>query len=575
MKQIEPKEDKFWSFVYKNSFLLILTVRSASAYLNQIWDCDETYNYWEPLHFILYKTGFQTWEYSPEYSLRSYLYLYLHALPLWPFSTALSKINLFFMLRFIFALISSKIESDLFKSLINTHSRYEQIAKYYFLFTLTNVGMFLSSTSFLPSTFAMYMTMIAYSSWLQSYNRTAILAIGSAVLLGWPFAVLTGVPIAIDICFLNSNKIKNSLYFIKWTICFAVLIAVPLVSFDSFMFGKLVLAPLNIVLYNVFPSNANMGPDLYGREPFSYYFINCFLNFNFLSILCVMAPFLLCVDYFVIKKSKQTDKFYAANKTFRVISLAVCLWSLVFFTRPHKEERFLYPIYPLVLILASVCLNYLNLVFKKIKLFKMVPFLVICLHALLSLMRLIALLKNYSAQMDIYIELNKPQIKHQSNLETKELINVCVGKEWYRFPSSFFLPEDLDLGVKRQKWRLRFLDSGFKGQLPGYFNESVTIPLSTRYVDKFFNDLNKEVRQRYLDVKKCDFFMDTDNSRDNLLNEHLMLNKKNTKTKWKSLASLPFIDFSQSSPLFRSFYIPFLYEKRMKFTYFKLRSRLA
>ena len=98
MKQIKPKEDKFWSFVYKNSFLLILTVRSASAYLNQIWDCDETYNYWEPLHFILYKTGFQTWEYSPEYSLRSYLYLYLHALPLWPFSTALSKINLFFML---------------------------------------------------------------------------------------------------------------------------------------------------------------------------------------------------------------------------------------------------------------------------------------------------------------------------------------------------------------------------------------------------------------------------------------------------------------------------------------------
>ena len=68
-----------------------------------------------------------------------------------------------------------------------------------------------------------------------------------------------------------------SLYFIKWTICFAVLIAVPLVCFDSFMFGKLVLAPLNIVLYNVFPSNANMGPDLYGREPISYYFINCFI----------------------------------------------------------------------------------------------------------------------------------------------------------------------------------------------------------------------------------------------------------------------------------------------------------
>ena len=37
---------------------------------------------------------------------------------------------------------------------------------------------------------------------------------------------------------------------------------VPLVVVDSFFYGKLVIAPLNILLYNVFTSH---GPDLYGN----------------------------------------------------------------------------------------------------------------------------------------------------------------------------------------------------------------------------------------------------------------------------------------------------------------------
>lgn len=37
--------------------------RYMSASSNIIHDCDEVFNYWEPLHFLLYKTGFQTWEY--------------------------------------------------------------------------------------------------------------------------------------------------------------------------------------------------------------------------------------------------------------------------------------------------------------------------------------------------------------------------------------------------------------------------------------------------------------------------------------------------------------------------------
>lgn len=52
-------------------------------------------------------------------------------------------------------------------------------------------------------------------------------------------------------------------------------------------FGKLVVAPLNIVLYNVF---TNHGPNIYGTEPFIYYIVNGFLNFNFVFLGALFAP---------------------------------------------------------------------------------------------------------------------------------------------------------------------------------------------------------------------------------------------------------------------------------------------
>lgn len=46
------------------------------------------------------------------------------------------------------------------------------------------------------------------------------------------------------------------------SVCRFCLSQVPLVAVDSFFYGKLVIAPLNILLYNVFTPH---GPDLYGN----------------------------------------------------------------------------------------------------------------------------------------------------------------------------------------------------------------------------------------------------------------------------------------------------------------------
>ena len=41
---------------------------------------------------------------------------------------------------------------------------------------------------------------------------------------------------------------------------------------------------------------------------------------------------------------------------------------------------------------------------------------------------------------------------------------VCIGSEWHRFPSAFFLPSN--------SYRLAFVDFGFDGMLPTEFNTS-------------------------------------------------------------------------------------------------------
>jgi alpha-1,2-mannosyltransferase len=58
---------------------------------------------------------------------------------------------------------------------------------------------------------------------------------------------------------------------------------------------------------------------------------------------------------------------------------------------------------------------------------------------------------------------------------------VCVGKSWHQFPNSFFLPTNVSL---------EFVQSEFKGQLPGKFKPW---PYGLSDIPHDFNDDNREV----------------------------------------------------------------------------------
>ena len=82
-------------------------------------------------------------------------------------------------------------------------------------------------------------------------------------------------------------------------------------------------------------------------------------------------------------------------------------------------------------------------------------------------------------------------------LFTEDKINVCMGKEWYRFPSNFFLPSN--------NWNVKFIKSEFKGQLPQPYLISIPNTLHNRAqataVERSnFNDLNLEEVDRYVKV---------------------------------------------------------------------------
>jgi alpha-1,2-mannosyltransferase len=177
--------------------------------------------------------------------------------------------------------------------------------------------MFSSSTSFLPSTFAMYLCMLAYGSFIGNRLALSIFAIGLATLLGWPFVVILGIPILVHIVLFRRQEkasdkknlvlFDNMFYFTKWTLIFGTIISAPILLLDSYLFGKLVFAPFNIVKYNVFPTNPNVGPDIYGREPFSFYILNCLLNFNVLFPMALCSGVLLWFDYYQNKSIKLED----------------------------------------------------------------------------------------------------------------------------------------------------------------------------------------------------------------------------------------------------------------------------
>lgn len=535
------------------AFKLFMSANMASALLSNISDCDEAYNYWEPLHYIFYGEGFQTWEYSPAYAIRSWAYIRLHSMFTWPFLNMFNsnKLLVFYFIRTVLALFCSMCQVQFYTGVALMFG--SNVARMVLVFLTFGAGMFVSATAFLPSTFCMYITYLTFGFWMQGYMQYAVLSVAAGAIIGWPFSAALGIPLAVDIL-LRRRKYQQ---FVKWCLVAIVVFLLPSMLVDSYYYGKPVIASANIVLYNVFTEH---GPDIYGVEPLSFYFINGLLNFNVVFALAVFCgPIVTLCEMLICLK---VSGYKPPHVLFTLFLTPLYIWIGIFFTQSHKEERFLFPIYPLICFCAAVAIATVQklycivLKWHKIVDFRWISITVLAVYVILSMSRVFALFQGYHAPLEIYPSLLR--VSEDLGETTREnSVRVCVGKEWYRYPSSFFLPANFSMN---------FVKSDFRGQLPGHLSKPP--PIGTRDIPSDMNGANLEEVSRYVDINTCHFLVDLSIPGQSSKSEP---DYASDKAKWTEIKSISFLDASHSSNrLLRAFYIPYIFETRNRFARYVL-----
>ncbi|KNG44374.1 glycosyltransferase family 22 protein [Stemphylium lycopersici] len=542
------------------AFSVFAVANLVAAAFSPIQDCDEVFNYWEPSHYLNHGYGLQTWEYSPEYAIRSWTYTGLHSLIIWAgmqplrlLGLARSKLVEFYFLRAVLAVFCAVCQARMYSAIRRTFQ--ERIAIFFMMVMVISPGMYHAAPAYLPSTFAMYFAMLGFASFMNWYGgaiRTAQgitwFAVGSA--LGWPFAGALALPFILEDIIVGcvTGTIMESLRRLILqgaTRAFAVLALQAFV--DSIFYRELVCVPLNIVLYNVF-SGGSRGPDIYGVEPWHFYVRNLALNFNIWFFLALAALPLLLIQYLVFQKAVSQ---HTLRRSIVFVS-PFYLWLAIFTVQPHKEERFMYPAYPALAWNAALSLHICLANFGSMdprylvsRIPPMVKLTIVCIPLLLSfnvgMLRTVGHMTAYSAPLHIYKPLFDPKYVR---IEGVPEDMVCLGKEWYRFPSSFLLPE----GV-----RAKFIKSEFSGLLPGEFSEagmgSDPFP-GTWLVPMGMNDENLEDPGKYF----CDFLVDSrlPGTQSTKLEPDYISDTKN----WETLQCLPFLDASQTHFISRLLWLP-------------------
>ena len=457
--------------------ILLSTIRVVGA-SRHIRDCDETFNYWEPTHYLLHGYGMQTWEYSPIYALRSYAYIFFHVLFGMFVRVILewhNKVFIFYAIRVILGLFCAYCEAYFYRAVSYRFGR--MIGRYTLVITAFSSGMFFSSVAYVPSSYAMYTVLLSFAAWFYGHHGKSIFYAGLGVILStWPFTVYF---CRCHLMLCMSWTAEN--YFVGLKLILYVLVPGLI---DSFFYGKWVFTIYNIVHYNVFRANSV----LYGVEDWKYYLINGFLNFSLCFPLALVSFLVPVVIYFygegkhIVRgfirdvSGKMTEqKLKLPMLTPIRILIYICplyIWFLIMQIQPHKEERFLYVIYPLVSLCSAMFLEVSTRViqdylekssfqaFGRIVSFLKVVF--ICAFCVLSISRTLNEIVNFSAPLRVYDHLYHEEIERHIAMRSvphdeDRTVLICVGKEWYRYPASFFLSSNS---------RLAFVEAGFKGQLP-------------------------------------------------------------------------------------------------------------
>jgi alpha-1,2-mannosyltransferase len=538
-----------WRATTVVALVVVASIRILGAFLTCAQDCDETYNYVEPLHRLLYGFGMQTWEYAPEFALRSYTFL-LPSLCVASLSSALGggKLAAWMSVRIFWSLLCAAAEVHLYSA---ARSRFSaRVGCLYLLMSATSAGVFVAAPALLPSSVCMIAAASAHAFWLQRrWYMAVFLSCLCVACTGWPFVSLLFIPLGLSSLWMVSQTKLGGLLSALRLCIWAALCLLSMGAFaavvDSWYYGRWTSPNVNIVRYNVFPEETGGGDELYGTEPWTYYAKNLVLNTGLSCVLAAALPGALVVAFMLDRSraiSSDSDPKSVLKATLSharsqlLSALPAVMWLAVMFAKPHKEERFLYPAYPFIFLAAAHTIHCLERCGKGSLFVRMGASATLLASVLLGLFRCSALVQLYSQPCHLYRYMS-------STLDVGHQAAICVGGQWHRFPGSFHLPHE---GVQ-----LEFVKSSFGGQLPQPFPPG---PLGTRAEPlQPFNDKNAEEESRYADISSCDYLV--------LDNDELGVVQRSCQ----SVHSLKLLDSAASHWLARAFYVPRLSEPYLVF----------
>lgn len=565
----------------------------------------------------------QTWEYAPQYALRTYAYLLpmaglakclqfiLNILPTsllrqlpnllllhstttqeemsLPNDVMDDKPLLFALLRSCLALISCYSELSFLSSIHDTIS--PTLAHWTALCSFTAAGNFHASQAYLPSSSVMILWRLSAANQLRGFDGYAIFwGLVSVLAVGWPFCavlfVSTGLWSLWKACCLggkNNNsmmRFRSMAHVLIRTALHALIVQALAMMIDYYYYGRIVSPIWNIFVYNATAG----GDELYGVEPLSYYVKNLLLNFNFVALLGIISLPVVLGRKLLVRSFPQFggDHYSGASDGLKILMLIpMYIWMAIVFPRPHKEERFLFPIYPILCFGASIALEEIVMFPVQLLLPKSssqsankfrlrLGILLLSPFAVVSISRAFAMHHNYSAPLDLYRHFyyHHVSIDMTTTRQNNEVTYICTAGEWYRFPSSFFLPPNMPLG---------FLKSSFAGQLPQPFTEFGSKKESLKIQKGAFNDVNKEEIDRYVDFRQCSYLVELVPSQDSSDKEEspecLQYMKSDPRGVWSQVASYKYLDATSTEAVHRVVYVPFRRDGKVRYKGYKLFSR--
>jgi alpha-1,2-mannosyltransferase len=544
------------------SLLSILLILSSNAWMLQggqdapIQDCDEIFNYVDPLHYTLFNKGQQTWEYSPIFGLRSWFYIEIHGMflrllsEIFKIRDSLILIDIFHMMLVFINLFG---EARLCQALARKFKSngYAWICAF---ILGTSTGMCHARRAFLPSSTCMTCFTFALGEWLNN-NYTTSLSFGAfSVLASWPFSALPFIPIGLDALFRRGPLFVS----LVGIVCLVVFGLIPALI-DSWYYGKMIWPTLQMILYNALGTSGG-GAHLYGVEPFSYYFKNLFLNFNFIGVIFLGS---FCT---------------MAKSQWLYVNCPFLLHFLLYQSMPHKEERFLFVVYPAIAVGASMVLTRFCWATTmtnsnnneadnetRIKLFhwkRVVLFIILSGFAILSMSRNIALARLKAPLWILRHGIDFHQHHRPLSISNKEMKlqeKICYGREWYRFPSSFYLGNDMEIA---------YVESKFSGILPQPFTSKFDNGFAR--IPPHMNDQNRKESSHFVHdpLRECQYVVDLNEPTE----KEDVLQPFETPEIWTPIICDDFADLNVSKQPYRSFAVlwdPYYGVVKRKYCLFK------